>query len=50
MDAILFYLGWIMVTSLIALISEEDKKETVWRYFFTFIIASIFYYFIYVRT
>ena len=46
MEAILFYLGWLIVTTVWTLISKESKKESVGRYCFTFIFVSVVYYFI----
>jgi hypothetical protein len=45
MEAILFYLGWLIVTTIWTLVSKESKKEAVGRYFFTFIFVSVIYYF-----
>ena len=45
MEAILFYLGWLIVTTIWTLVSKESKKEAVGRYCFTFIFVSVIYYF-----
>jgi hypothetical protein len=46
MDAILFYSGWFIVTTVWSLIRKESIKKAVGRYCFTFIIISLVYYFI----
>lgn len=48
METIYYFCLWFLVTTLFAYYSDNDKKQTIWRYVFTFLIAIVFYYFIYV--
>ncbi len=49
MIEIKFYLGWMLVTVIWSAIADKTKKEVLWRFGFTFIFTSVFYWYLYVR-
>jgi hypothetical protein len=43
-DMLVFYLGWFLVTTAWTLLAKETKKESLFRYVFTFIFVTIIYF------